>query len=190
RGGVDLLTLEAAVLDAAGLPIHGLQPSDFTVSIDGRPRKVLFARDAGSSASTRSDAGSATERLPLGQFVANASRPPGRIVVFIIDRDSIKTGNEKALLETASTVLDSLSPDDAVGVVGLPVGGVDLTREHERVREALKMMTGTRPVQPLLYDRYLSWDEALAYEVNNDRVITEVVERECPKVGGSGDGPP
>ncbi len=44
RGGVDLLTVQATVIDGDGHPIHDLQPGDFTVTVEGRPRKVLFAR--------------------------------------------------------------------------------------------------------------------------------------------------
>jgi VWFA-related protein len=107
-----------------------------------------------------------------------------------VDRDSIKSGNEKALLETAGTVLDSLTPADAVGLVGLPVGGIELTREHDRIREALAMMTGTRPRQALFEDRYISWDEALAYEQNNAQTIAEVTFRECSDIKRGGSLPP
>ena len=54
RTGVDLLTLQAGVLDKAGRPVTDLTPDDFAVSIEGKPRKVLFARfrRTGSSSNT------------------------------------------------------------------------------------------------------------------------------------------
>jgi VWFA-related protein len=184
RVGVDLLTVEATVVDGDGRPVRDLQPADFAARVDDKPRKVLFARFSGSEVSSMGQA-SATTPVP-GQPATNRAAAPGRIVVFVVDRDSIKTGNEKALLETAGTVLDTLTPADAVGLLGLPVGGVEITREHNRVREALSMMTGTRPSQVLFEDRNVSWDEALAYERNDTRAIAEVVARECADIRRDG----
>jgi hypothetical protein len=42
RSAVDLVTIEASVRDKCGVPIPDLQASDFIVTIDGRPRKVVF----------------------------------------------------------------------------------------------------------------------------------------------------
>ncbi len=175
RAGVDLLTLDATVLDRAGEPVPDLQAADFTVSVGGRPRKVVFAQFHGDRTVT---SGSVSINAP-GTPRTGAPAGDGRIVVFVVDRDSLAPGNEAALLETASSVLDSLGPADAVGLVGVPVGLVDLTRDHARVRAALPLMTGTRPRQEMYRDRNISWDEALAYERRDPRVIAEVVEREC-----------
>jgi VWFA-related protein len=183
RAGVDLLTVETTVLDRAGRPVQDLGPSDFTVTVAGQPRKVLFARFSGSDAARRSAATTTTGAPAVaGHHSVGADAPAGRTVVFFVDRDSIKSGTEKALLEMSATVLDSLTPADASGLLGLPAGGVELTREHGRVRAALKALTGTRPQQGMFLERRISWQEALAYEQNNRRVIDEVVERECPQV--------
>src|SRR5690349_8908527 len=44
RAGVDVLTVQASVLDRDGKPVIDLAPADFTVTIDGRPRRVRDAR--------------------------------------------------------------------------------------------------------------------------------------------------
>ena len=175
RARVDLLTLEATVLDTDGKPAGDLRPDDFTVTVGGQPRKVLLAEFHGASAETTTAGADAAGRLAP----ANAVAPDGRIVVFVVDRDSLAPGNELAMLETAATVLDGLGPADAVGLVGVPVGGIDITRQHARVRAALPMMTGTRPRQEMYRDRNITWDEALEYENRNPRVMAEVVAREC-----------
>lgn len=179
RTGVDLLTLEATVLDRDGVPARDLQPGDFTVMVGGRPRKVVFADVHGDRLAPVTDAVAAERARRAG-----ATGGDGRIVVFVIDRDSLAAGNEAALLQTASTVLDSLGPADAVGLLGVPVGAVDLTRDHDRVRAALPLMTGTRPRQDMYRDRNIAWDEALAYERRDPRVIAEVIERECYRIPG------
>src|SRR5438067_2131703 len=43
RSGVDVVGVDVTVVDDRGRPIEGLGPSDFTVRIDGRPRRVVSA---------------------------------------------------------------------------------------------------------------------------------------------------
>ena len=140
RSGVDLLTVQAVVMDKDGRPVRDLQTSDFTVTVNGQPRKVVFARFNGADA-TGVYAPSAPGTAPT----TPVPTPSGRLVMFVVDRDTIRTGSEKALLEAGSRVLDALAPSDAVGLLGLPTGGVKPTREHQRVRAGLNEMTGTMP---------------------------------------------
>lgn len=93
RTGVDLLTLEATVLDRDGVPARDLQPGDFTVTVGGRPRKVVFADFHGDRLVSVTDAVAAERARRAG-----ATGGDGRIVVFVIDRDSLAAGNEAALL--------------------------------------------------------------------------------------------
>ena len=139
RTGVDLLAVQAAVLDSDGRAVPDLTPSDFTVEVDGRPRKVVFARFHGTDAPAPSTAGVTT----TSGAVSNASTVGGRVIVFVIDRDSIRSEAEKAALEAATSILDALTPADAVALFAIPAGGVELTRDHARVRAALPSMTGT-----------------------------------------------
>ena len=172
KSGLELLTVEAFVRDAAGRPVTGLQPSDFTVSIDGQPRRVLNARMFGTD-----DGRVATAGTPAPRFVRASDASPGRVVVFAVDRDSIRSGSEQATLETASAMISSFSPADAVGVIGLPAGGIDPTRDHAAAAAALRMMTGTRPVVNWRFR--LTWREAIELASGNKEEILLVHEREC-----------
>src|SRR5258708_29826917 len=122
-GAIDLLTINTSVRDAGGRPLTALQPSDFSVRIDGQTRRVLTARLFASEASRAAADGS-----PVARFIRNAESSPGRVVVFAIDRDSIRAGSERALLDTAAKMLGTLSPADAAGAIGLPGATTDLTR--------------------------------------------------------------
>jgi VWFA-related protein len=178
RAGIDLLTVESAVFDKDGKPLRDLQPGDFTVTVDGKPRAVRFARFYGTDASGVPEATIAV--APGAAPAAHVSKPPtaaGRVVVFVIDRDTIRSGGEKALLQASSLVLDALSPADAVGLVGLPNGRVDLTREHGRVREGLARMTGTMPTPPWRW--FITWDEAEGIERRDKQALDVVYAREC-----------
>lgn len=186
RAGVDLLTIDVTAVNRDGRAVRDLKPEDFTVTVGGQPRKVAAARFYGTSETPDFVAGAAGDAAPAAP--ADVHRPtdaPARTVVFVVDRDSLKPGNEMAMLRATSLVFDGLSPADAVGMVGIPVGGIDLTREHDRVKKALPMMTGTQP-KPLTgpRDRTITWDEAVAFERLDRRVMAEVIERECYNIPG------
>jgi len=183
RAGIDVLTIEASVLGRDGKPISDLTPADFIVTLDGKPRRVRDARflgDGGGEAIMRA----ADSPVP-GPAINSADH--GRIVVFVVDRESIATGNEKAVLEAAGSVIDGLGPADAAGVLELPGSATDLTRDHARVRTALSRITGSRPptMQSRTYN--ITWDEALAFDRRDKLTMAAVVERECPNVKQPGD---
>ena len=179
RSGREVLTIDTSVRDANGRPVTDLQPADFTVRIDGEPRRVLTARPFGSDASR-----AATEAAPVARFIRNVDTSPGRIVVFAIDRDSMRRGGEKAAIDTAAKMLDALSPSDAAAALGLPGAGIELTRDHAAVAAAIRTMTGMAPTPD--WQHAMSWDEALAYERADAQTIAQVVQRECPKLGKQG----
>jgi VWFA-related protein len=193
RTGVDLLTVQATVVDSQNRPVTDLEAGDFSVTVGGKPRKVLFARFYGTEQRLAAgSAGTATPAATSGAGVpaSNLATAGGRVVVFVIDRDSIRSGNEKPAFETASKVLDSLTPADAVGLIGVPTGAVELSRDHARVRGALLKMTGTEPRLVNGQDRYLTWDEAIAFDRGDRQTMGMVVERECQRVARSEMAPP
>ena len=174
RSGLEILTVEASVRDAAGRPLTDLEASEFVVSIDGQPRRVLTARMFGADTIQVAKAGT-----PVPRFVRASDASPGRVIMFAVDRDSIRSGGEKAILNTAAAMMSSFSPADAIGVIGLPVGGIDPTRDHAAAAAAIGLMTGTRP--SVHWRRRLSWEEAAAYEKGDRDVISRAVERECAR---------
>jgi VWFA-related protein len=174
RSRVELLSVEASVVDSGGRPVRDLQPADFKVQVDGKPRQVLFSRFSG--VEERRAAG-VTAAPAVATHVSNGVRGDGRIVIFVVDRESISDGTQKGLFDTASSLIDTLTPADSVGMVSLPNTGIELTRDHARVRAAVKALTGARPVPVDAYD--MSWDEALAYERQDQATIDNVRQREC-----------
>jgi VWFA-related protein len=188
RAGIDLLTVDASVVDEKGQPVTDLSADDFTAIVDGQPRRVVSVRFLEEEMTARSTTHRAALSFPIPMHARNGFSG-GRIVVFVVDRDSIAAGSERALLGAAGSVLDVLGAGDAAGAVTLPAAGVELTREHDRVRAALTRMTGSRPAQMSMWrERQMSWDEALAYERQDARVMAEVVERECYNIPPSGTG--
>jgi VWFA-related protein len=188
RSGVGLVTVEASVLDADGNPVSDLTADDFIVTVSGRPRPVRYLRvHGGSRGTSESAAAAAADAVMVPAAVANRT-DDGRIVVFVVDRDSIQPGTERAAFEAASTILDSLGPADASGLFETPGPGLSLTREHQRMKEALRRVTGGRPSKPNWRDRDISWFEALGFERRDPRLVSEVIERECYRVPDAGAG--
>jgi VWFA-related protein len=179
RAGIDLLTVDASVVDEKGQPVTDLSAEDFTAVVDGQPRRVVSVRFLEDEMTAKSTTNRAALSFPIPMHVRNGFSG-GRVVVFVVDRDSIGPGSERALLGAAGSVLDVLGPGDAAGAVSLPAAGVELTRELDRVRAALTRMTGSRPPQMSMgRERQVSWEEALGYERQDPQVIAQVVEREC-----------
>ena len=180
RSGREVLTIEASVRDGQDRPLTDLRPEEFEVKIDGQPRRVLTAQPFGT------DAGRvpAVEASPVPRFTSNADISPGRLIVFAIDRDSMRSGGERAAIDTAAKMLDALSPSDAAGAVGLPGAGIELTRDHAAIAGFIRTMTGMAPTPD--WQHALSWDEALAYERKEAQTIAQVLQRECPKRGKQG----
>jgi VWFA-related protein len=183
RSGRDVLTIDTSVTGPNDAPITDLKAEDFTVRIDGELRPVLTVhRYAAAPATAASDA------APVGRFTRAADAAPGRAVVIVIDRPSLKPGNEKGAVEAAATLINSLGPADAVAAIGLPGGGVDLTRDHAIVADAIKRMTGTQPMSDWTY--FMSWDEAILYEREDVNTMKRVYDRECPPYKPVGSFPP
>jgi VWFA-related protein len=174
RSSREILTIDASVRDPAGKPVTDLKPSDFIVRIDGEPREVLTAHVFGAPPSSPP-----AVAAPAARFTAVTEMPPGRVVVFAIDRDSIRPGGERAALEAAASILDGLSASDAAGAVGLPGRVIDLTRDHKAVADGIRAMTGTQPIAN--YQHFVAWDEAVAYERRDALTIARVLDRECTK---------
>jgi VWFA-related protein len=172
RSRVDLLTVQASVMDKDGRPVRDLQAADFSVAVDGQPRKVVFARFSGASAT-----GVYAPATAAAASVGGTTAVPGRLVMFVVDRDTIRPGAEKALLTTSASVLDALTPADAAGVLGLPTGGLKPTRDHQRVRDALSEMTGTMP--GVSWRWTITWAEAEGIERGDKQMLAQALEREC-----------
>ncbi|HEX4567900.1 MAG TPA: VWA domain-containing protein, partial [Vicinamibacterales bacterium] len=183
RSGRELLTIDASVRATDGRPISDLQPSDFTVRIDGQPREVFTARLYAPPPPTQGSAADAKATLPSSRFARVVDNPPGRVVVIAVDRTSMRAGGELATLQAAAGLIDKLSPSDAVGAIGLPTGAIEPTRDHAAVIAYVKNMTGAAPLSDWNgsgdHQHYISWEEALGYERDDKRTIAAVIEREC-----------
>ena len=143
RSGIELIEVDATVIDGDGNPIPDLQAADFSVTVEGEPRAVVQAQFI----SLRAAEGDSLPVDSLGAdagYTTNAGADPGRLIVILVDEESIPWGEGRHVMRAAAEFVDSLSPGDRVSVVAMPQPGVyiDFTSDHDRVRHAVAGMSG------------------------------------------------
>lgn len=140
RAGVDVVAVDASVVDAEGRPVLGLGPTDFRVEVDGKPRAILSVEYVG-----RDLEPPAAVASPPAHFSTNENTPMGRLVLLIVDRGNIGRGAGRTVLKSADRFLGTLAPADRVGLVFVPGpgSGIEFTADVEEVRRGLGRAVGT-----------------------------------------------
>ena len=178
RAGVDLVTVDAIVVDKDGRPVTGLTADDFILTVDGKPRAI----DAFELVAVRTTDAPVDRRLP--DVSSNDVAEPGRLIFLVIDRNNMRLGEGRAPLDGLKALVENLSPRDRLGLVTLPGGGpmIQPTSDHGAVLEALGRVRGLQPRNP---DPTLAMtmSEALRIERNIPGAINKVVERNCIGAG-------
>jgi VWFA-related protein len=145
KSGVELVTIDAIVVDKDGHPVKGLQADDFIVTLDGqvRPVRLLDYREYGSS--SESDASAQADASNRPQRSVGQTRG-GRLVVIVFDDLSYRPAAGKMLLASAERLLSSFAPDDLIGIVTTSGLGpaINPTRDRASIVAALhsKKMIG------------------------------------------------
>ena len=140
RTRVDLLRVDVTVVDDSGAPIRDLGAGDFLVKVDGQPRTVSFARFYGPEAEQPA---AGVDAAPASFADNTTTATHGRIVILVADLESMTPGYEKVFFEAAGSLIDRLGPEDSVGLILVPGKGIELTRDHARVRQVLADARGS-----------------------------------------------
>ena len=190
RSGIDLIEVDVSVIDGDGVPIADLEPSEFSVTVDGgEPRRVLQAHFDLLRPEPEPDA---ARPAPVAEdvfYTSNTEATRGRLIVIAVDEQSILFGEGRHVMRAASKFVDSLSPGDRVSLVAVPQPGVylDFTSNHDRVSQAIAGLSGLgRRVQTEL--NIGIWEAFQIVEHNDVPLQEQVIRRVCPGVG-VGDDP-
>jgi VWFA-related protein len=102
----------------------------------------------------------------------------------VVDRANISLGSGKSVMASAARFVDTLAPEDRIGLFTMPPGGprVDFTDDHRRVSGALGQVIGLR--NELMANYNIGLVEALDFVRRDQRVIAEVIGRECANAPG------
>ncbi len=179
RAGVDVTTIDVAVVDGRGQPVEDLRAPEFSVRIDGEVRRVVSAQLVKMDVETARAQAAADKTETF--FTTNLTPPNGRQIVIAVDQMNIGPGAIKPVLSAASKFLDSLSPLDHVALITYPEPGprVGFTTDHLKLRLALEKLIG-HPGRANSSSINLGVSEA--YDISDRRdqiVLAAVVAREC-----------
>ena len=131
RAGVELISVEVAVVDRQGHPVIGVPVDAFEVTLDGRKRRVI-------SATFVSHAAGASAGSPDAPGAALPDGIPPRVFMIAIDAASIGLNQGKATIDAAAGFVRRAAPSDLVGLFTYPNGPkVDPTTDRASVIAAL-----------------------------------------------------
>ena len=117
--GVDVVAVDVNVVDDRGNPYRGLGPEDFTVTVDGRPRRLVTVEYVDLSPDARKERVRPPPKREL-EYSTNEGFVSGRLVVVVIDRNNIRMGEGRQAMASLTKLLDALDPNDRVAVIGHP----------------------------------------------------------------------
>ncbi len=174
RSGVDLVTVDAIVLDAQGKPVTDLAAADFVVTAAGKVRKVVSAEFV-PVAGTCDGGPAPADAGPIAEATSNTTLRESRSFLIVADVEQIDSGGGMGAMRSVTAFVGALRPDDRVGVVALPYGTprVDLTTNRAVVKQALGHIVGAGQQR----DNRMSVGEAVAIERNDRRTLQEWADR-------------
>ena len=173
RSGVDLVTVDAAVLDGDGRPVPTMRAEDFRIDVDGRPRRIVSAQFV-----DQNDSVNAPFRTSTSHFSSNQGAGDGRMVVVVVDEAHIRRLEGRRALAAASRFIDGLPAIDRIGVAGLTsLTAVTLTRDRLALRNQLATLVGNG--DSLSGQFNLGISEALEIADGARARLADAVLREC-----------
>jgi len=168
RSGVEVMEVDVTVVDGKGMPVRDLRVPDFTVTVDNQPRRVVSAEFISDSQTP------GAPPKPIDPYVSNnTDRRPGRLIMFVVDRNNIDTHTLRGAVEALQTFVKNVSPDDRLSLVTIPPPGpyVDFTTNHKQILEAITRVSG---MDDRMITRYTISDyEALTFENRSDPIGTQ-----------------
>lgn len=180
RSGVDIIVVEAQVVDKSGAIARGLTAADFQVTLGGRARTVVSAELA--------EYENASDAPPPDPDVStNVVRGAARTILLVVDQASLRPEG-RTVLETTKRWVQTLGPSDRVGLVQLPDGPrVEFTTERQPIIDLLGQIVAAPTAKSLRATlRNVSVWEGLRISEGDAIVDQMVKDRECRR-GGRGD---
>lgn len=173
KSSVDLVPVDVSVVDKDGRPVPDLTAQDFSLLVDGKPRRIASAEFIAIADSAEA----APPRAP--EYSSNVGAAGGRLIMLVVDAEGIGIGRGKTAIEAARRFVGTLNRADRVALVVLPGVGpqVEFTTNHALVQSLLANVVGrgTDDVGP----RRIGLSEALALEGGDRTAVRDIVAREC-----------
>jgi len=177
QASVDVTSLDVSVVDDRGKPVKDLKAADFSVRVDGNPRRVVSAEWV-----PLTEPAGAPPPAPPDGYSTNESATGGRLIVLGIDQPNIRFGGAMAITRAANAFIDRLSPNDRIAVAGFGVGApaTPFTADRERVKRAISRMVGQKqPSRTVDHLHNIALTEAQMIDKGDRSTLETVQVREC-----------
>jgi VWFA-related protein len=173
RSTVDLVPVDVSVVDKNGSPVSDLKAEDFTLLVDGKPRRIGSAEFISIVDSVEPAPAKAAE------YSSNAGAAAGRLIMLVVDAENIGIGRGKTAFEAARRFVGTLNRADRVALIVLPNIGpqLEFTTNHALVQSMLAKVAGRGADE--FGPRRIGLSEALALEGNDRTGVRDIVAREC-----------
>src|SRR5262245_54264597 len=136
RVTVEVVPVDVQVLDRAGQPVPALGPEKFTVTINGKRRRVISAEQIRTD--TNDEGTSSFSGGP-------GSTAPKRVIMIAVDCVSFDATGSRDAIQSVAEFVRTLQPDDYVGLSAYPNGAfLAPTMDHAAVLRALNTVVGQR----------------------------------------------
>ena len=113
RVAVDVIAVDVQVIDRTGRPVPNMGPEKFTVTINGRRRRIVSAEQIAS------DAGEGAAASASGSA---SSLMSGRVIMLAVDCISFDATASRDVIQSVAQFVRGLNPDDYVGLSAYPNG--------------------------------------------------------------------
>ncbi len=170
RSTVDVVAIDVQVVDRSGEPLKGLAPTDFEVSIDGKPRQIV---------SVDMIEYSSVPPTVLPVRTPGKLAPDARVFILAIDEFSFVPAAIGPAMQAARRFVQQLRPEDVVAIYAYPFhdGSLDLTHDHYAAERALDRVHGRRERQLGMFS--LTPSEIVDITADDLAVTQRVINREC-----------
>jgi VWFA-related protein len=182
RSSVELTSLDVSVVDDRGRAITDLKPDDFTVRVDGSPRRVVNAEWVGLETKEQPPAPPA----PDG-YTGNENATGGRLIMVVVDEANIRFGGTLGIRSAVNAFIDHLRPSDRAAVIGIGRGApsTPFTADRARLKRAIERLVGQHQGS-MLSQFTITTFEALQIQRNYPGAVEEVIAPRVRRHGGPG----
>jgi hypothetical protein len=111
------ISFDLVVVDRDGRAPDSLSPASVTVSVDGRPRRVVALRRVSRGPGASTDAAG---RLARADGPIDFAAEPIRNLILVVDQAGLVRGEERSAVNAGRALLDRLGMADRLAVVLLP----------------------------------------------------------------------
>ncbi len=183
RAAVDLIAVDVQVVDRSGQPIASINPEKFSVTIDGRQRRVVSVDLIRHAENTTPVSEAAIAPGPMASNQWPVSGQVGRTFVLAVDAGSFNVGDSRGAVGAARRFVERLQPNDLIGVYTYPLGPrVDPTFDRAQVRHALDVIVGS--AQSLQSQYHLSAAEVIDINAEMASIASHMMTVPTGRTGG------